>query len=143
MFLEEDELLDIAVYYKKIGRHYVAYGEQVFNEVGLNEEDKGTYSKLKIRARPLTWGLYNDLQEAAMVEDGLGNRKWNYKVYKENKLRKIIVKWDATAKDEDGNEKPAPINHGVIGRLAPDIAEVILNVYDQMTLIDEDAEKKS
>jgi hypothetical protein len=143
MFIEDDELLEIEVYYKKIGRHYVAYSNEDFNKLNLSEEEKVKFESLKIKAKPLTWGLYNDLQESAMVPDQLGNRKWNYKVYKENKLRSIIIKWNAKAKDENNKlVDVAPIPK-MIAKIAPEIAEVVLNVYDKLTLIDEDEEKKS
>jgi len=142
MFVEDQELLSLVVYYRKEGRHYIAYNEQDFNTTIL-PEDQGKYDKLNINAKPLTWGLYNDLQESAMIPDELGNRKWNYKVYKENKLRKIISAWDAQIKKEDGSKVKAPINPQIIGKMAPEIAEVILNTYDRLTLVDEEEEKKS
>ena len=143
MFLEDEELLTMVIYYKKSGRHYSVYNEAKFNESPFTDDEKGEYQKLTIKARPLTWGLYNELQESAMVEDHLGNRKWNYKVYKENKLRNIIVKWDAQMKNEEGETVKAPVNAKTISKMSPDVAEVILNTYDQMTLIDEEEEKKS
>jgi len=143
MFVEEDELMTIIVHYKKIGRHYVAYNDEKFKMAELSDEAKEGFSTLTIKARQLTWGFYNDLQESAMVRDNLGDRHWNYKVYKENKLRKIIVKWDATMKDEEGNVKNVPVTPQIIAKMSPDIAEVIINTYDQMTLIDDDTEKKS
>ncbi|MFA7219220.1 MAG: hypothetical protein WC119_01790 [Synergistaceae bacterium] len=143
MFIENEQPIEIKIHYKKSGRHYVVYSDEVFDKVGLSSEEKKLYQELNIKARPLTWGLYNDLQETAMVPDNLGNRKWNYKVYKENKLRKIVGSWDATMVDDEGKTVKVPVNPQTIANLSPDIAESILNVYDKMTLIDEDAEKKS
>jgi len=143
MFLDDDELLEIIIYYKKIGKHYVAYSKETFDEGGFTEDEKTSFSTLNVKARQLTWGLYNDLQESAMIPDQLGNRKWNYKVYKENKLRSIIAKWDAKTKDENGKMVDIPPTPKTIAKMSPDIAEAILNVYDKITLIDEDEEKKS
>ena len=142
MFVEE-ELLKITVYYKKSGRHYVVYSSDVFNDIGLKQEEKDKFKSLTVKAKQLNWGLYNALQEAAMVSDNLGNRKWNYKVYKENKLRSIIVKWDATTTNDKGEVINAPLTPQTFANLSPDIAEAILNAYDQMTLVDEQDEKKS
>ncbi len=143
MFVEDEELLEIIIYYKKVGKHYVAYSNELFYEAGFSEEEKKEFTVLNIKARPLTWGLYNDLQESAMVNDQLGNRKWNYKVYKESKLRSIIAKWDAKIKNDEGKMVDVQPTAKVIAKMAPDIAEVILNVYDKITLIDENEEKKS
>jgi len=143
MFLEDDELLDIVIYYKKIGKHYVAYSKETFDSDNFSEDEKATFSVLNVKAKQLTWGLYNDLQESAMIPDQLGHRKWNYKVYKENKLRSIVAKWDAKTKDESGKTVDVPPTPKFIAKMSPDIAEAILNVYDKITLIDEDEEKKS
>jgi len=143
MFLEDDELLDIVIYYKKIGKHYVAYSKETFDSDNFSEDEKATFSVLNVKVKQLTWGLYNDLQESAMIPDQLGNRKWNYKLYKEGKLRSIIAKWDAKIKDEDGKMVDVHPTAKIIAKMAPDIAEVILNVYDKITLIDENEEKKS
>ena len=143
MFLDNVELIEIIIRYKKVGRHYVAYSQDVFNDVGISEEEKAKFSALNVKAHQLTWGLYNDLQEAAMVPDNLGNRKWNYKVYKENKLRKIISQWDAKTTDAEGKVINVMVNPKTISNMAPDIAEAILNAYDKATLIDDAEEKKS
>ena len=143
MFVEDEELMTVVVYYKKVGRHYVSYDDETFKDLDLPEEEKAEFKKLTVNTRQLTWGLYNDLQEKAMVADQLGNRKWNYKVYKENKLRSIILNWDAKAKNEEGEFVVVPPSPQMITKMSPDIAETILNRYDQMTLIDEETEKKS
>ena len=143
MFVEDDEQIVIVIKYKKVGKHYVVYNQDVFDSIGLSEEEKGKFETLKIKAHQLTWGLYNDLQESAMVADNLGNRKWNYKIYKENKLRKIIARWDAKTKNEAGEVVNAPLTGHIISKMSPDIAEAILNAYDKATLIDDAEEKKS
>jgi len=143
MFLEDEELLDIIIYYKKVGKHYVAYSNDLYDEMSFSEDEKKAFTVLNIKARPLTWGLYNDLQEAAMVNDQLGNRKWNYKVYKESKLRSIIAKWDAKITNDEGKLVDVPPTPKIISKMSPDIAESILNIYDKITLIDENEEKKS
>lgn len=43
----------------------------------------------------------------------------------------------------EGENVPAPINPKNIARIAPEIAETILDIYDRTTRIDEDEEKKS
>lgn len=143
MFIEDKEFIEIKVFYKKVGRHYVAYSQDSFDSSEMSEEEKKEFQELNIQAAQLTWGLYNDLQEKAMVPDEFGNRKWNYKIYKENKLRSIIKKWDATHQNNEGKTVPVPLNPQMISKLAPDIAETILNFYDQKTLLDDEDEKKS
>ena len=90
----------------------------------------------------LTWGLYNELQDLSVDLDDEGNRHFNYKKYKEVRLTKLIADWDATVKDKEGKEiKVNPIEK-TIKSMAPEIAEAILNAYDQVMYLSEAEEKK-
>ena len=140
MFIDPEELIEVKVYYKKIGRHFIAYSDEEFS--ALDEEvDKEVFKELSVSMRQLTWGIYNELQEAAMKPDQLGNRAWNYKFFKENKLLRLIVKWNAT-QIEGEKVIPVPINQKSISTLSPDIAEAILSTYDKIALVDDDDAKK-
>lgn len=163
MFIDDKELIELKIYYRKSGRHYLAFSSTDFEKTDFGifdgekveklqpveqkkleedrkkkvEEEKAKYKCVNIKARQLTWGLYNDLQEEAVVKDNIGSRQWNYKKYKENKLRKIIAEWDVQV-----NGSVAPINPQAINNLSPDVAEAILNAYDQAMLVGEEEEKK-
>ena len=76
------------------------------------------------------------------MKDNLGGRQWNYKLYKENKLRKILASWDAQKTNDKGIVIQIPLNIENIKNLAPEIAEQILNSYDVMMIVSEDDEKK-
>jgi len=140
MFIDPNELIEIKVFYKKVGRHYVVNSQEEY-EI-LDEEDKNKYKCLTVKAKELSWGLYNDLNEESVTKDMTGNRQWNYKLYKENKLRKVIASWDACKINEKGESIPIPVNSDTIKTLAPDIAENILSSYDSLMFISEDEEKK-
>ena len=87
----------------------------------------------------MTWGLYNDLQEHSSVFDhNEGQNKFNFRRYKEEKLKKLIVKWDATNTDSNGNVVPIPVNEKNILNLSPSIAENIIAQYDEISVMDED-----
>jgi len=165
MFIDEKELIEFKIYYKKVNRHYVAFNEEDFQDLEvpsieklteeakkrlseeeknkMKEEEKAKFKVVTIKARPLTWGLYNELQEEAVIKDNLGNRQWNYKRYKEVKLRRIIAEWDVKiARENDGQMITAPVSPNIIASLSPDVAEVILNAYDKIMIMDEAEEKK-
>lgn len=141
MFIDPNELTEIKVYYQRVGRHYIVKNEDDF--ITLKDEEKAKYKCLTVKVRELTWGIYNDLNEESVVRDGNGGRQWNFKLYKENKLRKILASWDAHKINEKGESTPVPINNDTIGKLAPDIAECIINSYDEVMFISEEEEKKS
>jgi len=138
MFIYDNDFVDIIVYYKKIKNRYVAYTTSEFDKLGIKtDEGKAKYDKIEIKMKLLTWGLYNELQEQALVDIGDGERQFNFKVYKENRLLKLIKEWSAV---KDG--KPVPINEKSISMLAPSIAETILRSYDEISMIGEEEEGK-
>lgn len=138
MFIKESSVIDIKIYCKRQGHRYLAYTDTEFKGLGLKEDEKKGYAVLNLKMKELTWGLYNQLQEDAMVEDVNGNPQFNVKLYKENRLLKLIKEWDATG--EDGNK--VPVNNGSISHLAPDIAESILRAYDELSFVDKEEEGK-
>jgi len=139
MFIEESDVSDIIVYYKKVGKHYLAYNEKELAESDLDEEAKKKYKKVTIKMRQLTWGAYNDLQEASVEIDGEGNRRFNFTRYKELKLIRLIVDWDATTL-KDGEPTKVKVSKNALRSLSPEIAEAILSAYDEMSYVTEEEE---
>lgn len=142
MFITEESTVDVIIYYKKIGFHFLSFGESEFKLSDLTDEDKSTFKKITIKMKQLTWGLYNDLQEGAIDIDHEGNRRFNYKKYKELRLIKLISSWDATAADVNGKEVPVKVSEKSIKCLAPQVAESIINTYDEIMYLSEAEEKK-
>ena len=143
MFVDLNELIDVVIYYKKVGRQYAAYNQKDFDALDLKDDkEKEKYSKVNLKMKQLTWGLYNELQENSITKGLNGDRTWNYKLYKENRLKNLVVSWDAKKKNEKGELVPVPLNPESILSLSPDIAEAILSTYDSITLLDDAAEKK-
>ena len=134
MFIDKNELITVEVYYFKQGHSYAAYPKPEYEK--LSEDLQSKCTKLCVKMKPLTWGLHNDLQEMSVDEDQDGNRHFNYKKYKENRLQHLIKEWDA--KDEEG--KIASINQNVISNIAPSIAETILNTYSLESFLGEEEE---
>lgn len=138
MFIKDSDLIEIKIYYKKKGNRYTAYTKMDFDAIVLKEDEKKDYSVLSLKMQELTWGLYNQLQEDAMVENANGNSQFNVKVYKENRLFKLLREWDAVSAEG----KPIPITMVNVSHLSPAIAEIILRAYDEISLISEDEEGK-
>ena len=138
MFVKDTDLIDIKIYFKKKGHRYVAHTEMELKTLKLKDDEEKAYKSLSLKMQALTWGLYNQLQEDAMVEDNLGNPQFNVKVYKENRLNKLIKEWDAKGEED----KPVPITQAMISHLSPDIVETILRAYDELSFIDKDEEGK-
>jgi len=137
MFIEDNELTEVKVYYKKIRANaYEAYTKKEFQS--LKDKNKDKYSALIVKMKELTWGLYNELQDESykMGPDGK-DRQFNYKLFKENRMQRLLVEWDA--KDKDDNV--VPINSKTILKMAPDIAEAILRGYDEVSTLSEDDKK--
>ena len=165
MFINPDELLEVEVMYKSIGRQYLVFSRLDFHEAQANqqiaiqkiEKEKNKYpdktfakiellkeedfKTLKVQMKVLNWKLYNELQDNAMLKDVNGEQEWSYRAFKEGKLAKLVISWDATS-ISDGKLVTMPVNEKNILNLAPDIAEAILNIYDQISVLDEDDSKK-
>lgn len=137
MFITDDDVVDIKVYYRKIKHTYKAYTEKEFKELKLDEEKVKKFEVLTVSMTVLNFGLYNELQEEALVNVGNGDRQFNFKIYKEGRLKKLIKKWDAKGKEG----KIAPINEVAISKMAPVIAEAILRGYDEASFLSEEEEK--
>jgi len=140
MFIEDDQLIDIKIHFRKYGHIYEAFTEQEYKELKLTPDDEKKYSAVCFSMKVLDWGTYNTLQESAVVEDVLTKeRKFNYKLYKEARLKTLIKQWDA----KDKENKPVPINMQTISKLAPSIGEAILRAYDEESFLTKDEEKNS
>jgi hypothetical protein len=136
MFIKEDDLLEIKVYCRKKKMQYEALTEKEYKLI--KEEDKKKYELLALKMRNLTWGLYNTLQDEALVENDKGDQKFSYRIYKENKLKKLIKDW--SAKDKDG--KNVLVSENMIAHLAPSIAEAIIRAYDEESTLTDEEEGK-
>lgn len=137
MFIKEDDYIDINIYCKKSKYRYIALTEKEYKD--LNTEEQKKFEVLTVKMKALTWGLFNVLQDEAMAEDAKGEQRFNYRIYKENRLKKLIKEWSA----KDANGKPIPVNENMIAHLAPPIAESILRAYDEITTLGDDEEGKS
>lgn len=143
MFIEESNPIEVIVHYRKIGRGFIAYTDSAFKEAKIDEASRSQYKSVKVSMKPLTWESYNDLQDRSFVPDETGKRKFNYRLYKENKLKSLIAAWDAKTTNEKGETVTVPINDTNVMKLSPDIAEAILEGYDSAALMSEEEEKKS
>jgi len=136
MFIKDNSLIDIKIYWKKIKNRYEAYSEREFKKLNLKEDEKKKFTPLNLKALELTWELFNQLQDDAMEDSG-AEKRWSFKRYKESRLKKLFREWDA--KNDKG--EPVPLIENTLMHLAPPIAEAMLRGYDEIAFISEDEEK--
>jgi hypothetical protein len=138
MFIDQNETVNVRIYYKKAKSGYTAAIESSFKE--LKEEEKKNYAVLNVTMKQMPWGLSNELLEAAIIRGINNERIFNNKLYKENKIKNLIVGWDAKKKNAKGEIEPVPANMENILKLSPDIAEAILGSYDLACMESEETE---
>lgn len=143
MFIKNQDLIEIKIYYKQSGFKYLALTQsEIDNRIKdkkLSEKQlEDTFKILNVNMSLLSWGTYNDLQSHATQINANGEKYFDYRVYKEDRLKKLIKSWDAV----DGSGKPVPINEMTIMSLAPTIGDAIVRGYDEASFYDEEAEKK-
>ena len=136
MFIQDNDLIEIKVYVRNNGHRYTCYTENDYKK--LAEKDKNKCNPFVLKMKELTWGLYNQLQDESMLETNSGESKFNYRHYKEAKLRALIKERDAKGKDG----KPVQVDESNISHLAPAIAETILRAYDEISFLTEEEEVK-
>ena len=95
MFVKDTDVVDIKIYYRKKGRRYTSLTENELEKQNLKDDEKKAYKVVSLKMKELTWGLHNQLQEDGMIEDINGTPQFNVKLYKENRLHKLIKEWDA------------------------------------------------
>lgn len=138
MFIDENDHIKVRIHYAKKGRLYEAYTEDEFEAKVVRDDEKKRFKCLNVTMRVLDWGLQNDLQDNALKDLPDGTTKFHYKTFKETKLQKTIVSWDA--KDKDGNEIAVSI--GIVRSLAPEVADTLIRAYDKQSLLGDEDEKK-
>lgn len=139
MFIEDSELTEVKVYYKKFRANiYKVHTQKEMDKLALDEEKKKTYKILTAKMKELTWGLYNELQELSIMEGQFGNeQRFNYRAFKEGRLKRLLVSWDA----EDSKGTKITINDNSLAKLVPDVAEALLRAYDEISVLSEEESK--
>jgi hypothetical protein len=133
MFINNKELIEISLFYKKIEKTGMVKIARKIEDV--EEAQRKDYSKVTFKMKPINWQIYNNLQRSALVDKGTGEGdQIDWIKYKETKLIQILADWDA--KGADGSKMP--INQETIFNLHPAIAESLLNEYDKKTVLGEE-----
>ena len=136
MFIDDTVTFEIEIYCHK-NRKY-AYTEKEFKSLDFENKDVAKYGLLKLKMKELTWGMHNDIQNKAMTEAPNGISTFNYKIFKEEKLLRSVVDWDAV--DKEGKKRE--VNIRSISALCPCVAEAIVRAYDEYSYVGDDEEKK-
>jgi len=142
MFIDDEKKIKLCIFYKKLGRYYSCFTEKDFRDLDVKEEEKDSFKKVNIVMKDLTWGLYNEIQENSFSINKSGDRQFNYRLYKENRLTMLIESWDAVSLGPDGEAIPIPANEKNIKSLSPEIAELIIAAYDDESYFTDAEEKK-
>ena len=143
MFITNKDLIEVKIYYKQDGYKFLALTQEGVNkrvkERKLTEDQiKDDFKVLTVNMAILSWGMYNELQTNSTQMNAQGEKYFNYQIYKEDRLKKLIKSWDAA----DAQGKPVPVNETTIMSIAPTIGDAIVKGYDEASFYDEDAEKK-
>ena len=143
MFINANDLVEIKIYYKREKFKYLALTEAEITarikKKQLGEEEVAKdFKTLIVKMSVLTWGAYNSFQDAATLTNEKGERYFDYRTYKEQRLQSLLKFWDA----KDDNGKDVTINRQSILMLAPSIGDAIVRGFDESSYYDEEEEKK-
>lgn len=132
MFIDVNETINFTIYYKKQKYAFSVCAQEDFDKI-TDEKEKALYKSVALKTKPFTWGITNELNESAIVRNDNGDRIWNYKLFKEHKLKAILAAWDAKRTNKNNEVEAVPLTNDAILNLAPEIAEFILVTYDDLT----------
>jgi hypothetical protein len=136
MFIETPQVIEVTIYYRKSKSGNAVRVETDLSKI--KEEDKKSFIPALFKLRPMTWKVYNELLRESKVTNPMTLAdETDWTTYREKKLVKLLVSWDAT--DADG--KVIPVTQDRIMSLHPLIAENILNEYDKKVYLDEEEQK--
>jgi len=151
LFDSANTIIEIEIYYKRDGLAWFVYNDEEFKKLKerktISDEEAIKYKCIKITARQLDWGTFNDAQEAAYQTvtglDGQQERRFNLKLYKEAKLLRIILNWNLCKSVNDRQVMPLEVKPEVIEQLPIPIVEKLLTEYDRQSILTEEELKKS
>ena len=143
MFVKNNDLIEVKVYYKQSGHRFLVLTQddidtKIKNKKLTKEQLENDYQVLSLQMSVLSWGAYNEFQSNASKLTAQGERYFDYRTYKEDRLKKLIKTWDAV----DGEGKSVPINESTIMSLVPVMGDAIVKGYDEASFYDEESEKK-
>lgn len=147
MFIEKDGEVKVELYVRTLSNGAVRVEQKIED---VPEKDRGKYEKITFAMKPLTWRQHNEVQRSATVNRGPGmGSELDWVLYKERKLCTVLVGWDARGKegkDAEGKPvpgKPIPVTDDNVLRLAPQVAETLLNEFDRATIMGDEDRKNS
>jgi hypothetical protein len=160
MLLTPKDTVDINLFYKRDGRTYLVLTEEelvervkelenIKKKKVLTEDDqkqiedklkflgRDKFDTLSVQMKVLTWGDYNQFQDNATRTLPDGERHFDYKRYKEDRLKHLIVSWDL----KDEAENVIEFNPRLLSNLPYQVGEAIIRGFDEVTYYDEEREK--
>lgn len=143
MFIDNNDIVEVKIHYKKDGFKYLALtdtevSKRIKNKKLTEDQVEKEFQTLVVNMSVLNWGSYNRFQDLATLTNEKGERYFDYKVYKEQRLQSLIKSWNA--KDSEG--KDVSVTPKSIMMLAPTIGDAIVRGFDEASYYDEEEAKK-
>jgi hypothetical protein len=108
----------------------------------MSADKKDDYIMYSVKFKPLTWGQHGKLRGSCQTTcPETGQRIFNYDMYAVKKLSMVIVEWNLTRKDEEGNIENIDPTEKAVEMLHPLIATHMLSVYEDEVEMSKETEK--
>jgi len=102
---------------------------KAFSQFPIKRDERYVLKSIEFKMRPLTWGLYKELNRQCARNDNLDDV--DYLLMKEKKIVDGIIDWDI--KDEKDNK--IRVNKENIFNLHPMIVEALSDEYDKLSYV--------
>jgi hypothetical protein len=114
---------------------------QLGKEASLKQKD---YDECNLSVTPLNWGTICNLQsESHIFDHETGKKAFDGDRYMKSKLRALIVEWDFTYKDQDGDDISVEVSDESVSALHSLVGDYILKEYNKRFEMSEDDRKNS
>lgn len=108
----------------------------------LDDSKQKAYEKYEVRFKPLSWGAHSELKGGCFYVDVESNmRVFNYDKYSMDKLCKVVVDWNLTRTNADGEEEKVDPTDEMVRRLHPLVAQYMVDLYETEVEMSGEAEK--
>lgn len=146
---EIEEYVDIAIYYKvspKNNAITVLEEEEALalidKEKDVPEKDK-TVCILNTKWKQARWREQNDIMNTSQKVDHMtGQPSFDFILYRDRRIKTLLVEWDITTKDDSGNEHTVPVSEELIDRLPVEIVTSLYAEYEKKSGLTADEEGK-
>jgi hypothetical protein len=139
-FVKKGDKCDIKFYLKVDNDGLVILSPEDLSKLPSMTKDE--YDECNVTVNPLNWGTVCNLQSNSHVFDQESGKKvFDGDRYVQLKLRALVISWDFTYKDQDGEDVPVEVSEDSVDALHSLVGDYVLKEYNRRYEMTDDDRK--